>query len=306
MKEFSLQMVDKTPYDISAATQRMMHDLVNKAYEAFLPAQSELDKINDAFDKDLQVTLVNEKIASDQLTEIRVTLEQLRQKRNTLQQDVLEAENQANRERVNLNEAISFAQKKENQLRETKTKSTLKAVGGILIGAVVGGPAGAVIGAGVGGTVAYVDIEQAKKAVDTAKDAKRSAEERLEGKQRDLRKVKSDLEGLEKQQREKSEELKMLERHKQEIKQRKESLASLSGSVKRFFTLVDTTTSRTEMMAKEANGELPDIAAMMIPLKATAADICEALTNSCLLSGHVDFSFPEIQNMSSGHIDQWA
>ena len=299
-------MVDKTPYDISAATQRMMHDLVNKAYEAFLPAQSELDKINDAFDKDLQVTLVNEKKASDQLTEIRVTLEQLREKRNTLQQDVLEAEKQANRERVNLNEAISFAQTKENQLRETETISTLKAVGGILIGAVVGGPAGAVIGAGVGGTVAYVDIEQARKAVDTAKDAKRRAEERLEGKQRDLRKVKSDLEGLENQQREKSEKLKMLERHKQEIKQRMEQLASLSGSVKRFFTLVDTTTSRTEMMAKEANGELPDIAAMMIPLKAIAADICEALTNSCLLSGHVDFSFREIQNMSSGDIDQWA
>lgn len=302
-------MADNTPHNISAASQRMMHDLVNKAYEAFVPALSELDKINDAFDKELQVTLVDEKKANDQLTEIGVTLKQLREKGNTLQQDVLEAEKQAERERVNLNEAISFAKKKEDQLEEAKKKSALKAVGGTLIGLVVGGPAGAVIGAGVGGTVAYADIEQARKAVDTARDAKRRAEERLEGKQRNLRKVKSDLEGLEKQQREKTEELKMIERRIQEIKQRKEQSASLSGSVKRFFTLVDTTTSRTEMMAKEANGELPDIEAMMVPLKAIASDICESLTNSCLLSGHVDFSFTEIQkmkDMSLGDIEQWA
>ena len=300
-------MADNTPHNISAANQRMMHDLVNKAYEAFVPALSELDKINDAFDKELQVTLVDEKKAYDQLTEIGVTLKQLQQKGNTLQQDVLEAEKQAERERVNLNEAISFAKKKEDQLEEAKKKSALKAVGGTLIGLVVGGPAGAVIGAGVGGTVGYADIEQARKAVDTARDAKRRAEERLEGKQRDLRKVKSDLEGLGKQQREKSEELKMIERRIQEIKQRQEQSASLSGSVKRFFTLVDTTTSRTEMMAKEANGELPDIEAMMVPLKAIASDICESLTNSCLLSGHVDFSFTEIQKMNDMSLgDQWA
>ena len=300
-------MADNTPHNISAANQRMMHDLVNKAYEAFVPALSELDKINDAFDKELQVTLVDEKKAYDQLTEIGVTLKQLQQKGNTLQQDVLEAEKQAERERVNLNEAISFAKKKEDQLEEAKKKSALKAVGGTLIGLVVGGPAGAVIGAGVGGTVGYADIEQARKAVDTARDAKRRAEERLEGKQRDLRKVKSDLEGLGKQQREKSEELKMIERRIQEIKQRKEQSASLSGSVKSFFTLVDTTTSRTEMMAKEANGELPDIEAMMVPLKAIASDICESLTNSCLLSGHVDFSFTEIQKMNDMSLgDQWA
>ena len=97
-------MADNAPHNISAASQRMMHDLVNKAYEAFVPAQSELDKINDAFDKDLQVTLVDEKKANDQLTEIGVTLKQLREKGNTLQQDVLEAEKQAERESVNLNE----------------------------------------------------------------------------------------------------------------------------------------------------------------------------------------------------------
>lgn len=54
-------MTDNTPHNVSAANQRMMHDLVNKAYEAFVPALSELDKINDAFDKELQVILVDEK-----------------------------------------------------------------------------------------------------------------------------------------------------------------------------------------------------------------------------------------------------
>ena len=260
-------MVDNTPHNISAnADQSMMHDLVNKAYEAFLPAQSKLNKINDALDTDLQVTLVDEIKANEQLTEIMVSSKQLREKENNLQGDVRETEKQVDRERVNHNEAISFAQKKKDQLEEAKSKSPLKVLGGALIGGLVvaAGPFGiigvgvaAVAGAGVGGTVAYADIEQADKAVDEAWSAKRRAEERLESKQRDLRKVKLDLEGLEKQQRGKSEELKMIERRKEEKEQKKEKLANLSGSVKRFITSVDTTTSRTEMMAKEANGELP-------------------------------------------------
>ena len=318
MKEF-LQMVDNTsPHNVSANADQSMIHLVNKAYEAFLPAQSKLDKINDALDTDLQVTLVDEKKANDQLREIRLSSKQLREKENNLQGDVRETEKQVDRERVNHNEAISFAQKKKDQLEEAKSKSPLKVLGGALIGGLVvaAGPFGiigvgvaAVAGAGVGGTVAYADIEQADKAVDEAWSAKRRAEERLEGKQRDLRKVKLDLEGLEKQQTGKSEELKMIERRKEEKKQRKEQLANLSGSVKSFITLVDTTTSRAEMMAKEANGELPDIAAMMVPLKAIVSDICESLTNSCLLSGHVDFSCTEIQkmkDMSLGDIDLWA
>ena len=318
MKEF-LQMVDNTsPHNVSANADQSMIHLVNKAYEAFLPAQSKLDKINDALDTDLQVTLVDEKKASDQLKEIRLSSKQLREKGNNLQGDVRETEKLVDRERVNHNEAISFAQKKKDQLEEAKSKSPLKVLGGALIGGLVvaAGPFGiigvgvaAVAGAGVCGTVAYADIEQADKAVDEAWSAKRRAEERLESKQRDLRKVKLDLEGLEKQQRGKSEELKMIDRRKEEKEQRKEKLANLSGSVKRFITLVDTTTSRTEMMAKEANGELPDIAAMMVPLKAIVSDICESLTNSCLLSGHVDFSCTEIQkmkDMSLGDIDQRA
>ena len=312
-------MVDNTsPHNVSANADQSMIHLVNKAYEAFLPAQSKLDKINDALDTDLLVTLVDEKKANDQLKEIRLSSKQLREKENNLQGDVRETEKQVDRERVNHNEAISFAQKKKDQLEEAKSKSPLKVLGGALIGGLVvaAGPFGiigvgvaAVAGAGVGGTVVYADIEQADKAVDEAWSAKRRAEERLESKQRDLRKVKLDLEGLEKQQRGKSEELKMIERRKEEKEQKKEKLANLSGSVKLFITSVDTTTSRTEMMAKEANGELPDIAAMMVPLKAIVSDICESLTNSCLLSGHVDFSCTEIQkmkDMSLGDIDQWA
>ena len=312
-------MVDNTsPHNVSANADQSMIHLVNKAYEAFLPVQSKLDKINDALDTDLQVTLVDEKKANDQLKEIRLSSKQLREKGNNLQGDVRETEKLVDRERVNHNEAISFAQKKKDQLEEAKSKSPLKVLGGALIGGLVvaAGPFGiigvgvaAVAGAGVCGTVAYADIEQADKAVDEAWSAKRRAEERLESKQRDLRKVKLDLEGLEKQQRGKSEELKMIDRRKEEKEQRKEKLANLSGSVKRFITLVDTTTSRTEMMAKEANGELPDIAAMMVPLKAIVSDICESLTNSCLLSGHVDFSCTEIQkmkDMSLGDIDQRA
>ena len=301
-----VQMVN-TSHKISAATQRMMYDLVNKVYEAFLPAQSYLHKTNVELDNDLQSTLVDEKTANDQLTELGVTLKQLREKENTPKLDLLELEKRVDRERVDLNEAISFAQTKKVPLEKAKNTSPLKAVGSALIGLPVGGPAGLAIGACVGGTVAYADLE---KAVDAAQDAKRRAEQRLEHNQRELRNVKSDLEELEKLKREKSEQLKMIEKRKQEIKQRKEQLASLIGSVKSFITLVDTTTSRAEMMAKEVNGELPDIAAIMVPLKAIASDICEkTLTNKCLFSGHVEFSFTEIEkmkNMSPGDIDQWA
>ena len=55
-------MVDNTsPHNVSANADQSMIHLVNKAYEAFLPAQSKLDNINDALDTDLQVTLVDEK-----------------------------------------------------------------------------------------------------------------------------------------------------------------------------------------------------------------------------------------------------
>ena len=164
-------------------------------------------------DTDLQVTLVDEIKANEQLTEIMVSSKQLyiREKVNNPQGDVRETEKQVDRERVNLNEAISFAQKKKDELEEAKNKSPLKVVGGALIGGLVAGPfgiigagVGAVAGAGVCGTVAYADIEQADKAVDEAWSAKRRAEERLESKQRDLRKVKLDLEGLKKQGRKKA------------------------------------------------------------------------------------------------------
>ena len=81
--------------------------------------------------------------------------------------------------------------------------------------------------------------------------------------------------------------------------------------------LVGTTTSRTKMMAIEANGELPDIEAMIVPLTAIAGDLSEAsLSNSRLLSGNIDMKVigckirvitsKTMKAILPGDIDQWV
>lgn len=68
-------VVGNTPHDISAnATQRIKPDLsslVNKAYKAFLLAQSKLNKINNALDNDLEEILVEEKMPMTRLEKLR-------------------------------------------------------------------------------------------------------------------------------------------------------------------------------------------------------------------------------------------
>ena len=80
---------------------------------------------------------------------------------------------------------------------------------------------------------------------------------------------------------------------------------------------MDTTASRAKMMADEADGELPDIEAMVRPLKAIAADIAAAsLSDTRLLSGRVNMK--EIgakikaitskagKSVTCSEIDQWV
>ena len=81
--------------------------------------------------------------------------------------------------------------------------------------------------------------------------------------------------------------------------------------------LVGTTTTRANMMAIEANGELPDIEAMIVPLTAIAGDLSEAsLSNSRLLSGNIEMKVigckmraitsKTLKAISTGDVDQWA
>ena len=180
------------------------------------------------------------------------------------------------------------------------------------------GDIGAFIGSAVASPPAAENVLNAKRAVEEALARKSRVEGRLEAKKRDLANVKTNLEESEKLERKESEELEKHETSKKEIKETQKQLACLSEQVKRFTTLMDTTESRTGMMAIEANDELPDIEAMMIPLMAIASDLSETTftIDSCLLAGDVDFkgigskikmiTSKTMKRLTSDDIDQWA
>ena len=108
-----------------------------------------------------------------------------------------------------------------------------------------------------------------------------------------------------------------LKAKKEQIKKSQERLAKLNDSFKSCTTLVDTTASRAKPMADEAHCKLPDIEAMVLPLKAIAGDIAKAsLCHTHVLSGRVDMkgigakikaiTSKAEKSVSSSEIDQWA
>lgn len=115
----------------------------------------------------------------------------------------------------------------------------------------------------------------------------------------------------------KSKELETIKLRKEEIKDSQRRLGRLNESIKRCAMLVGTTTTRANMMAIEANGELPDIEAMIVPLTAIAGDLSEAsLSNSRLLYGNIDMkaigckmrviTSKTLEAISPGDMDQWS
>lgn len=317
-----VQTVDNIPHDISPnAALRIKPDLqslVNKAHKAILPAQSKLNEMNNSLEKDFQEILVLEKNADDKIRKIRISSQQLKEKQKNRQGEVLEVKKQVAMERDNLYAASSFAQIKENQLNESKKYGVGMVVASTVVGGFLFGPIGAFIGSAVASPPAAENVLNAKRAVEEASARKSRFEGRLEAKKRDLANVKTNLEESEKLERKESEQLEKHETSKKEIKETQKQLAYLSEQVKRFTTLMDTTESRTGMMAIEANDELPDIEAMMIPLMAIASDLSETTftIDSCLLAGDVDFkgigskikmiTSKTMKRLTSDDIDQWA
>lgn len=217
-------------------------------------------------------------------------MQQLKEKEKNLQGEALKLEKQVVIERANLKEASTIAEIKENRLNESTKVGVGMVAGYALLGSIFG-PVGALIGGAVATFPAAGIVINATQAVEETSARKKSTEERLETKESDLTNVKTNLKESEKQERKKAEKLEMLKSRKKEIKQIQKQLACLNEPVKKFITLMTTTESRTEMMAIEANGELPDMEAMMVPLMAIASDLSEtAFTiENCLLSGHFDF-----------------
>lgn len=308
-----VQILDKTPEDISViASKRLMPDLlglVNNAYEAFCQAQSKINGINNEMDNELQNVVVKEKFANDQLIQIQERLQKQVEHFTILLADARELEQQLCKERFNLEKDISFAQEKEAKLEQAKRAGTRNRV----LGAALGG----IIGFLIADSISDTDVANAKQAVSEASARVTNTEKRLFDKKNELSHLEEELEKEKEKQRRSSQQLKMLAKYKEATKISQKRLARWNELIKNCTTFVDTTTTRAKMMADEANGELPDIEAMLSPLRAIAGDLSQvSLSNSSLLSGSVDIkaigfkiktiSSKAIKSIAPGDIDQWV
>ena len=271
--------------------------LVNEAHRGFQNAESEIQKINDNLDNDLQDIAVKEKTIVDRLRQTQKDLAKLEEREKVLLNQRSELKRQLSsyvkylrRDRIFLEEKIEKL-KKEEEERVPKSVATGVVVG--IVGGVLLGPAGGLLGGAVGGIATN---EALKKEIENAERAVRKASYRVDRARSRIDDKKSELSNLEvqmKKQREnkatKIRELEELKLRRKEIIDSHVRLVKLNESIKSCMVLVSTTTTRANMMAIEANGQLPDIEAMIFPLKAIAGDLSEAyLKKSRLLSGNVD------------------
>ena len=319
--------MDKTPHDISvAAAKRMMPDLlglVNDAHEAFQNAESTVQGINNQLDREHQDIVVQEKTANDHLCKAQEDLAKLEERGKVLENERRDLERELSNHEENLRRDKKFLEEKKDKLDGSKKGRIVNAAtataGTIALGVLTGG-AGLVVGAAVGGITAAViekDIKKFEEAVSKASEQVSNTQRRITDKKREL----SNLEDEKAKQREnhktKRKELETIKLRKEEIKDSQRRIERLSKSIKNCAVPVGTTTTRASMMAMEANGELPDIEAMIVPLKAIAGDLSEeSLNNSRLLSGNIDMkaigckirviTSKTLQAISPGDMDQWA
>lgn len=319
--------MDKTPHDISvAAAKRMMPNLlglVNDAHEAFQNAESTVQEINDRLDHELQDIVLQEKTANDHLCKAQEDLAKLEERGKTLENERSDLERELSNHEEHLRRDEKFLDEKKGKLKGSKTGRVVNAAtstaGTIFLGILTGG-AGVVVGAAVGGITAAAiekDIKKFEEDVSRASEQVSNTQRRITDKKREL----SNLDDEKAKQREnhktKSKELETIKLRKEEIKDSQRRLGRLNESIKRCAMLVGTTTTRANMMAIEANGELPDIEAMIVPLTAIAGDLSEAsLSSSRLLYGNIDMkaigckirviTSRTLEAISPGDMDQWS
>ncbi len=323
------QIVDETPHDISvAAAQRMMHNLlglVNEAHEAFQTAESKIQEINDQLDNELEDVVVREKTTDDSLRQTKEELAKLEENAKVLQDKCKELERQLTSDEAKFRSDIERLEvskaKLEKEEQERVTKTVISSVTYGLLGFALLGPAAGVVAGGVIGVatneVIKKEIENAERAVSEASTQLTRTKNRIDDKKSELFNLADEKEKLTKENGAKSMELKMLKLRKAEIKNSQARLARLNESIKSCAMLVGTTTTRVNMMAIEANGELPDIEAMLFPLKAIADDLSDAsLSISRLLSGNDDMkgigckiqmiTSKAVKAITQGDMDEWA
>ena len=319
--ESFVQALEETPDDVSAkAAQRKMPDLlgfVTASHEAFCLATTTIHQINDRLDNDLQTVVVQEKSTNDSLIQTRQSLAKLEEKEKVLQDERDEVKEQLSKLELNLREEEDSLQQIRERLEEaTRGPNKVISLGLIGLGGVFGGPIGLVIGAGIATIVHNTDVSNAEQAVNEASNQVTSTRRRLATKRTELGHLIHEQEDLEKVKRWRCQELELLKAKKEHIKKSQERLAKLNYSIKSCAMFVDTAASRAKMMADEASGELPDIEAMVLPLKAITRDIAEtSLCDTRLLSGRVDMkrigakikviTSKALTSVTSSEIDQW-
>lgn len=316
-----VQILNETPNDVSAiAAQRIMPDLlglVKKSHEAFRHAETTIHEINGRLDNNLQIIVVEEKNTNDNLKQTQESLAKLEENMKVKQAEYDEVKKQLSQLDSNLRREEESLRQKRKQLKQAeRNRNEGVKLGGIL-GVIFGGPIGLLAGRGIADAVHKTDVSNAEEAVNEASSQKEKNKKRFAVKQEELSKLVHEQEEQEIVKRWRRQELKLLKTRKEDIKKSQKRLAKLNESIKSCTTLVDTTTSRAKMMADEAMGELPDIEAMVFPLKKIAGDLAEtSFSNSRLLSGRVDIkgigtkikviTFKALKSNPSNNVDQWA
>lgn len=319
--ESFVQVLENSPNDVSTkAAQRMMSDLLGfviTSHEAFCLAATAIHQINDGLDNDLQTVVVEEKSTNDSLNSTQQSLVKLEEKVKVLQDECDELEEQLSKLYENLEREEEYLQQKSKKLEEAEGKGN-KVLGlGLIVGSFLSGPIGVAVGGAMAKAVHYTAVSSAEQAVNEASNQVKRTQGRFATKKTEVRKLKHEQEDQDKAKRWICQELELLKAKKEQIKKSQERLAKLNDSIKSCTTFVDTTESRAKMMADEAHGKLPDIEAMLLPLKAIAGDIAAAsLSDTRLLSGRVDMkgigtkikaiTSKAQKSVTCSEIDQWA
>lgn len=315
-----VQILNETPNDVSAiAAQRIMPDLlglVKKFHEAFCHAEFTIHKINGRLANNLEIIVVEEKKTNDNLRQTQESLAKLEEEMKVKQDEYDEVKEQLSKLDSNLRREKESLQKKRKQLEIAERNRNGGVLVGSLLGGLIGGEGGAFFGGYLADAVHKTDVSNAEEAVNEASSQVEKTRRRFAVKQEELSKLVHEKEEQETVKRWRCQRSELLKTEKGDIKKSQTRLATLNESITSCTTFVGTTTSRAKMMADEATGELPDIEAMVFPLKAIAGDLAEtSLSNSHLLSGRVDIKGigTKIQAITSKalkgpskDVDQWA
>lgn len=297
--------------------------LVNEAHKAFQNAESTIQEINDKLDDELQDIVVQEKTTNDHLCKTEEDLAKLEERGKALENECSGLEQQLSNHEANLRRDKDFLEEKRDKLKKLeagRVANAASSTAATIIGGILLGPAGLLVGAATGAITATAiekDIKKFEEAVSEASNQVSNTQRRINDKKTELSNLKDRKAKQRENYKTKSKELETIKLRKEEIKNSQRRLGRLNESIKSCAMLVGTTTIRANMMAIEANGELPDIEAMIVPLKAMAGDLSEAsLSNSRLLSGNIDMTgigckirvitSKTLKAISPGDMDQWA